>query len=137
MTKELKGGCHCGAVSYSLSAEPMWVGHCQCTNCQTFSGTGHATNLVVPNEAFTVEGEMSHYDYDADSGNHMTRHFCATCGTQIYGQSSGAPAIVVIRVGSLEDPAKVTPGMVIYTDSSLDWDSMDHDLKSLPGMITR
>jgi len=137
MTKNLKGGCQCGAVSYTISAEPMWIGHCQCTNCQKFTGAGHATNMVVPREALDVSGPMSLYEYGADSGNQMKRHFCPTCGSPIYGESSGNSSIVVIRVGTLDDPDQVTPSTVIYTDSACHWDTMDTELKTFPKMIQR
>lgn len=137
MSETRKGSCHCGAVTYELSKDPIWVGQCQCTNCQKFTGTGHATNMIVPRDAMTVTGETQTYSYDADSGNHMTRHFCPTCGSPIYGESSGNEAMVNFRVGSLDDPSSVTPQTVIYTDSRCSWDLVDSELPSFPGMIKR
>ena len=95
MSETRKGSCQCGAVSYSVSTNPMWVGHCQCVNCQKFSGGGHATNMVVARDTVDISGDLKPYKYDADSGNHMTRHFCPTCGSAIFGESSGNEAVVV------------------------------------------
>ena len=47
------------------------------------------------------------------------------------------PWLFVIRVGSLDDPTKVTPSTVIYTDSALHWDTMNCDLLTFLGMIKR
>ncbi len=137
MSNQHSGGCQCGAVTYEVATDPMWVGHCQCTNCQKFTGAGHATNMVVPKEALNVTGRLQTYKYDAESGNHMERHFCPTCGSPIYGTSSGAEAIVVVRVGTLDAPDAVTPQAVIFTERGCSWDTIDPELQSFPGMIKR
>ncbi len=36
----LKGGCLCGAVRYSVSAEPAMQAVCHCRNCQRQAGSG-------------------------------------------------------------------------------------------------
>ena len=51
MTSGFSGGCLCGAVRYESSAEPMFAGHCQCTDCRKTSGTGHSSHLAVPRAA--------------------------------------------------------------------------------------
>jgi hypothetical protein len=137
MSEPLTGGCHCGAVRYTLKSEPLWGGHCQCTNCQKFSGTGHASNFMGAKADFEVSGDMIAYEYDADSGNHMTRYACAKCTTPIYGTSTGNPAVVVIRASSLDDPGRFQPKAVIYTNSAVAWDTADPDLPTFPGMPQR
>jgi len=137
MSDPITGGCHCGAVRYTLNSEPLWGGHCQCTNCQKFGSAGHISNLVAPKAAFDVSGEMSAYEYDADSGNRMTRYICKVCGTPIYGVGSGNPDGVVIRAGSLDDSSVFDAKAVIYTDSANDWDTVDAGLPTFPGMPQR
>ena len=36
---QIAGGCLCGKVRYSASGDPVFVGVCHCTDCQT--GTGN------------------------------------------------------------------------------------------------
>ena len=132
-----EGGCHCGNVRYTISTDPLWAGHCQCTNCQKFSGTGHASNLLVPAEAFSVSGGMSTYEYDADSGNRMVRYSCSNCASPIYGTTSGNLAVVVVRAGSLDDRTVFDPKAIVYTDSALAWDKQDGDLPGFPKMLQR
>lgn len=134
MSDKISGGCQCGAVRYECSEGPMAAGHCQCTNCQKFSGTGHATNMMLPKDAFTVTGEVTRYEYTADSGNTMTRFFCSKCGSPVYGFGSGNPAGVMIRVGGLDDPSIFEAGFSFFTDSAQDWDHIDPSIKSFPGM---
>ena len=137
MSDPLTGGCHCGAVRWTLKSAPMWGGHCQCTNCQKFSGTGHASNMIAAKADFEVSGDLLSYEYDADSGNHMTRFACAKCATPIYGISGGNPNVAVIRVGSMDDPGKFAPKAVIYTASAQGWDDGGAGLPTFPGMPQR
>ncbi|RVA88978.1 aldehyde-activating protein, partial [Mesorhizobium sp. M7A.F.Ca.US.006.04.2.1] len=41
MTKRYTGGCACGAIRYETNDEPIFQNHCQCSDCQKRSGTGH------------------------------------------------------------------------------------------------
>ena len=34
----LKGGCHCGALRYRVTAAPKDSGYCHCTDCQRTTG---------------------------------------------------------------------------------------------------
>jgi len=36
-----KGHCLCGAVSYTINANPLRMAQCHCKDCQRASGTGH------------------------------------------------------------------------------------------------
>jgi hypothetical protein len=134
MSETITGGCQCGAVRYECTEAPIVAGYCQCTNCQKFTGTGHATNMMLSKAAFTVSGEVSTYEYDADSGNNMHRVFCPKCGSPVYGGSSGNPNGVMIRVGGLDDPSIFEAKFSVYKDSALDWDLIDDAVPSFPGM---
>ena len=94
MTKGFSGGCLCGAVRFSSTAEPMFVGHCHCVDCRKSSGTGHSTHILVPELEFSVTGPVTFYDHPADSGNIVSRGFCGTCGSPIYSRNSGMPGVV-------------------------------------------
>jgi hypothetical protein len=125
----ITGGCHCGAVRYTCTAEPLGAGHCQCSDCRKLSGTGHNSGLRVPFAAFSVQGAPKGYVTHADSGNELTRYFCGNCGSPVYSRSTGTPDIVVIRAGSLDDPSRFQPQTVIWTSSAVSWDVMDPALK--------
>jgi len=45
MSEAYKGGCACRAVRYEIAAEPVFMNHCQCLDCQHRSGTGHGSYL--------------------------------------------------------------------------------------------
>ena len=55
----LTGTCLCGAVRYEASADPVFSGHCYCTDCQKETGCGHLTVVTVPDAAVKITGPTS------------------------------------------------------------------------------
>jgi hypothetical protein len=107
----ITGGCLCGAVRYSIAADPLVVRTCWCTDCQKF-GAGSATvNVVFPAEAVSLEGTLTDYASTADSGNKMHRGFCPACGTPVTTGSEARPHLMGIRGGTLDDPEIAKPHM--------------------------
>jgi hypothetical protein len=45
---EFTGGCMCGQVGYSATADSVFTGVCHCKHCQKLSGTAFSTNVGVP-----------------------------------------------------------------------------------------
>ncbi|KAB2856394.1 MAG: aldehyde-activating protein [Sphingopyxis terrae] len=102
------GRCRCGAVRYTLSAEPFAVRLCWCRDCQYWTTGNAAVNLLVPRAAVQVEGGLSGWDSVAESGNHMRRSFCPRCGTPMFSEARENTERMVIRAGTLADPALTT-----------------------------
>ena len=124
----LTGGCLCGAVRYHISAPPLVTRTCWCRVCQ-YIGAGSATvNTLVPAAAFVVTGALADYSCAADSGNHMHRRFCMACGTHVYASADERPQVVVVRVGTLDDPQAVRPEVTIWTRSAPQWACIDATL---------
>jgi len=126
------GGCRCGAIRYTLSAQPLATRLCWCRDCQYWALGNAAVNIMVPRAAVTVTGAVAHFDSQADSGNRMRRSFCAHCGTQVFSESSGNALNMVIRVGTLDDASDIKPTVVIWTDSAPAWVHIDPDLQAFP-----
>jgi hypothetical protein len=133
----VKGGCLCGAVRYEISTAPAMAGFCCCESCRKLSGSGHAFHALVPEEAMKISGDFRGFEWRADSGNTVTTSFCPTCGSPLFGKSSGMPGVVTFRVASLDDPAAISPQMAVYTKRLLAWDRLDPALpafKEMPPM---
>ena len=130
MNLPFQGGCLCGALRYVCSAEPVFSGHCQCTDCRKDSGTGHGSHMAVPKPAVTISGEAKIFEKKADSGNTVGRAFCPDCGSSVYNVNSGMPDLIFLRASSLDDPDIFKPQMVVYTRSGPAWDHMAPDLPS-------
>jgi hypothetical protein len=137
MTVALNGGCACGAVRYECTAaEPLFVGHCHCRDCQRAGGGQMSTVAGVPADSFRVtKGETKVYHYTGNSGKGLDRHFCPICGSRLFTADVVAfPGVVMIAVGSLDDPSQVKPGMHIFTASAQPWDIIPADMPQFPGM---
>ena len=52
----ITGGCRCGAVRYSIEAEPITARHCWCRDCQYIGAGSGTVNVFFPSEAVKVEG---------------------------------------------------------------------------------
>jgi hypothetical protein len=64
---KFSGECLCGNISYECDAEPIIAAHCQCTDCQRISGSGHIASLVFPLGHLSINGEMTFHEKLEDS----------------------------------------------------------------------
>src|SRR5216683_7657710 len=92
MASKIIGGCMCGAVRYESSADAVMQANCYCRDCQRSTGGAFAPVVLVPKEAFKLtKGQLKHYEVSADSGNKVSRGFCADCGSPIISLLAGMP----------------------------------------------
>ncbi len=128
------GKCLCGAVSYTINAEPLATGQCHCKDCQRASGTGHMSLAFFKAEDVDIKGEFASFAVTADSGNINTRHFCPKCGGRIYGENSGRPGLVGIAVGSVDDNSWFKAQRVVYVKDRPAWDVTPTDIPNFDRM---
>ena len=104
MAAKIVGGCMCGAVRYESATDAAMQASCYCRDCQRSTGAAFAPVLLVPKDAFKLtKGELKQYEVTGDSGNKVSRGFCANCGSPIMSILSAMPFIAV-KAGSLDDP---------------------------------
>ncbi|WP_077036130.1 GFA family protein [Pelomonas sp. KK5] len=127
MTTTRTGGCLCGQVRYAIGADPVVSRICWCRDCQHLSSNG-TVNVIFPSEAIEITGTPAAYTSGADSGNQVTRRFCANCGSHLFADSTGRPGLTVVRVGTLDDPSSVKPSANIWTASAPGWACLDEGL---------
>jgi len=118
---KIEGGCLCGKVRYSGEAEPIFAGVCHCTTCQKSSGTAFNTVIAVPKPAVSVTGTVSTFEGKGDTGNATYKRFCPACGSPVQIEAAVMADVVMIPVGTLDDPSAVQPAMQIYCDSAQSW----------------
>ncbi|MBA4050712.1 MAG: aldehyde-activating protein, partial [Erythrobacter sp.] len=83
MTPLHQGGCFCGAVRFTIAAEPQGARMCWCRDCQRIASGSATVNVLFDEEAVTYSGEMTRITRVADSGNTVERGFCSVCGSQM------------------------------------------------------
>lgn len=135
MTTTQEGGCACGAIRFTVSAEPVFAGHCHCLDCQKMTGAQMSTIAAYPEDGFEVtRGEPRTYDTIGDSGNKVHRCFCADCGSTLFSTAVTMPGMVFVEAGSLDDASTLQPSMHIYTRSAQPWADIPADAVTFEAM---
>jgi hypothetical protein len=117
-----KGGCHCDAVRYELSAAPLMIYNCHCANCQKITGSAFTVAATVPENALAfVKGTPARVTWTADSGNMRFGYFCSACGSRIANGQTPTNGLLSLRTGTFDDTSWVEPVGDIWTKSAMSW----------------
>jgi len=122
MTATLTGGCACGDVRYTIAGAPKFAFYCQCRACQQMTGSDHAAGFGLGAENLTLTGALKHHERTAASGHAVRTYFCAKCYAPIYNDPERAAGLVMVHLGSLDDPSAVTPDQIFHADEKIAWD---------------
>ncbi len=130
---DITGSCLCGAVRYRSTADPITARACWCRVCQYLGAGGATVNVGFRTETFTIEGELKDFPSVADSGNHMHRRFCPTCGVQMFSEAEARPHMIFVRAGTLDNRELMPPSATIWTAQAPSWAPIDPDIPRLEG----
>lgn len=123
----MTGSCLCGAVAYEVNESFEMSGNCHCNTCKKITGGAFEAFAIIDKEHLTVvQGEQALVEYRISAK--AKKYFCGICGTPVYNQLRLIPGKLVVHVGTLDDPARVTPTFNLYTENMLPW---VEDLSSL------
>ncbi|MBV8888649.1 MAG: GFA family protein [Alphaproteobacteria bacterium] len=126
------GGCACGAVRYRLTAAPMIVHACHCRDCQRLTGSAFAVNLWIERALVEASGAepVAFPVPPGGSGKPHDVFACARCSTHLWSKYHAAPGdTLLVRAGTLDDPAAVAPDVHIFTRSKLPWLALPKDAR--------
>jgi hypothetical protein len=123
-TKNLTGGCQCGAVRYQWLEKPAFSSVCYCRMCQKASG-----------QAFMglTGGKKEHLKWTRGqpaifkSSSLAERGFCNQCGTPLTYAFEGTGNISV-AINSLDDPEAMPPNKQYGIESKVSWFDRIHHL---------
>lgn len=120
--KTFEGQCACGAVRFRLTSAPMFVHCCHCRDCQRQTGGAFVINALIETDRIVLErGVVKPTPMPTDSGRPHDIYRCGDCGTAVWADYGGRPAMRFVRVATLEDPAALPPDVHIFTRSKLPW----------------
>lgn len=123
---DLAASCDCGAVTLTVHGQAISMFQCSCRNCQTATGGGHSSVVLLPKDAVRVVGATKTFQRTSESGAAFQRHFCPECGTTVVAQSSRAPAFRIIPVGIFAGENDwFTPNQLIFARSQPEWDLIE------------
>ncbi len=101
---KLTGGCHCGAVRYTLTAPAVDTHHCHCSICRKIHGAVFVTLSVFPRDAFRFnKGADNLGTYHSSPKLH--RHFCHSCGCPLTIDLDDNPNLIVVATGTIDNGA--------------------------------
>ena len=125
ITLPATGGCQCGSVTYTLTAEPLFTYACHCHTCQHRTGSACSVALVVPLDGLDIKGDMSAWERISDKGEVNTRYSCPDCSNVIHGISASTPTVTKLQSGTLDDGSAVAPDVHMWTQSKQGWISIN------------
>jgi hypothetical protein len=119
----LEGGCTCRAVRYRITRKPMFVHCCHCRWCQRETGTAFALNaLVETDRVVLLSGQPITVHTPSNSGKGQKIVRCPVCHVAVWSHYSQAgEKLSFIRVGTLDEPDRISPDIHIYTSSKQPW----------------
>lgn len=130
----IEGGCTCGDVRYRVTAPPMFVHCCHCRWCQRETGSAFVINALVEADRIEVlSGQVEIIDTPSASGRGQKIHRCPTCKIALWSNYAGAgDRIHFVRVGTLDEPDRVSPDIHIFTSSKQSWVTLPADVPAVP-----
>ena len=101
----------------------MIVNACHCTWCQRESGASFALNAMIESERVELLcGEPQLVETPSASGAGQRIARCSRCRVAVWSHYAGAgDAIRFVRVGTLDEPARLPPDIHIFTASKQPW----------------
>jgi hypothetical protein len=121
MSASLRGSCLCGAVTFEVDPPFQKMIHCHCSRCRKGTGTGHATNLIVPpGHVRWLTGESQITRYELPTAKSFGKWFCSRCGAPL-PRLTRTGKWMVIPAGSLDDAPPMAPTDHLFWESRAPW----------------
>lgn len=116
------GQCLCGAVTYSISGDPVATAVCHCHRCQRQSGSAFSVNVIVLPDQFAVTGPLKAHTETDESGDtvFVQRKFCGECGSAIVSEMVQA-GTVAVKAGTLHDRSDIAPNVEVWCTDRQPW----------------
>jgi hypothetical protein len=126
----IQGGCHCGAVRYTLLAPALSVQHCHCSQCRKGYGVLTTQGAVVERSSLRIEGANNLKTYLKSPG--YRTQFCTTCGCPLFSYEESETKLMYFAPATLDGgkhPGHLADKEVhIYVGSKAEWERISDDL---------
>lgn len=117
MSETLNARCSCGAVRIAAEGEPLQVSWCHCKDCRRQTGAPAVVWAGFRDEQVNVAGSPKR----RRSSEHVTRAFCADCGTPMTYQDDRLAGEIYIHAGLFDEADSLVPDSHAYVTSKLFW----------------
>lgn len=121
----MQGGCCCGAVRYEIGGPTFHRTICFCPTCRRVAGAPAVAWFSVSVEHYRViQGSPKPFR----SSPHVTRSFCADCGTPLTYARDDSAGEIDVTTCSLDDPETQAPQDQTMAAYRLAWSRHIDDL---------
>ncbi len=112
------GGCLCGAVRFSVAAEPIWSAYCHCNSCRHATGSPVAAFVGFNQESVHFRGDARRL-FSSSPG--VERSYCATCGSPLSYRSVRWPNEIHLYTSTFDHPIAYPPTFHVHWAEKLPW----------------
>ncbi|HEY1503884.1 MAG TPA: GFA family protein, partial [Stellaceae bacterium] len=94
-----------------------------CRDCQRHTGSAFVINLWIERKFVAAnDAPLETFRLTAGTGRPHEIYYCPHCGTRLWSHYHASPGdTLLLRAGTLDDPAAITPDVHIFTRSKLPW----------------
>ena len=118
---KITGSCLCGSVSYQYEGPARVFQYCHCSRCRKFTGSAHASNIIVDPPQFQwLSGEEHVGRFEHAEAKHFATSFCKNCGSSLPWRTKSGKAVIV-PAGTLDDNPGEKPIHNIYYADKAPW----------------
>jgi hypothetical protein len=133
-----EGGCTCRDVRYQMESPPIFVHCCHCTWCQRETGAAFALNAMIEAQRVTVlEGTPEVIEIPSLSGGGQSITRCPQCKIALWSYYGSGAMTRLVRVGTLDRPARFPPDVHIFTESKQPWVMLSDAVPAFPQFYSR
>lgn len=120
-SEQVSGSCLCGEVRYEFTGPVKVFQYCHCTRCQKFTGSAHASNIIIDPDHFKwTSGEDSVGRFELKEARHFATSFCKKCGSSLPWLTQSGKAYI-IPAGTLDEDPGARPMHNIYYADRAPW----------------
>ena len=109
-----EGGCACGAVRFTTRGAPLRVGLCHCLTCRKAHASAFNAFAIFRADQVEISGESASWE----SSPEYDRHFCATCGSGVFGRDGEE---IEVSLGSFDQPGLFEPQYELWIGRREPW----------------
>ena len=124
-----RAACCCGQLYAVAEGDPARISMCHCLACQRRTGSTFGAQARFPRDRVSINGTSTQYVRTADSGDHITFHFCPACGSTVFYQPDQEPDLIAIPLGAFADSSFPAPTVSVYESRRHAWTGLPPDVE--------
>lgn len=111
------GRCNCGGVTFTIEGPVLGSNYCHCETCRRQTGAPVFLGAKFAASKTVIIGETREYA-TSETGR---RHFCSTCGSNLFFTFSSSPDVIEVLIGVLDQPGRIEPTHHVWTSTQIPW----------------